>query len=96
MKKKSLKRLVSNISVEYASETMLYGDMKFKIVAENGNDYSRLNVYVYTKEGTLSLVATCGDIELYCPVKYYDDDRRRTRGNVCNLEAAEEYIQKVY
>jgi hypothetical protein len=95
--KKEIEIRVRNESPSYSSETVvLIGGEKYKIVAENGNAYSRLNIYRYTKNGDLGLIACCYDIPNYKRVDYIWDDSRRLAGNRKNMEAAEEYIKKVF
>lgn len=94
--KKEIKVLVRNESATYSSESLAYGDKKFKIVAENGNSYSRLNVYTYTSNGDLGLVACCNDIPQYKNVDYIWNEAQRLRGNAHNIRVAKEYIMKVF
>lgn len=94
--KKEIKVLVKNESVTYSSESLVYGDKKFKIVAENGNCYSYLKVYTYTNDNNLCLVASSGDIPQYKKVDFIDKDEVRLLGNASNIKAAEEYIKKVF
>ena len=93
---KKIKVLVKNESAIYSSETIMFGDKKFKIVAENGNAYSRLNVYMYTQNGDLCQVAYSGDIPNYEYVYFISSDNVRLFGNRKNIKAAEEYIKKVF
>ena len=95
--KKEIEIKVRNESPSYSSETIvLIGGEKYKIVAENGNTYSRLNIYRYTCNGDLGQIACCYDIPNYKRVDYILDDSRRIAGNRKNMEAAEEYIKKVF
>lgn len=94
--KKDIKVLIKKESAKYSSESILFGDNKFKIVAENGNAYSRLNVYMYTQNGDLCQVACSGDIPNYENVNYISSDNMRLFGNRKNIKAAEEYIKKVF
>ena len=95
--KKEIEVRVKNESPSYSSETVvLVGGEKYKIVAENGNAYSRLNIYRYTCNGDLGQIACCFDIPNYKRVDYIWDDSRRLAGNQKNMEAAEEYIKKVF
>jgi len=95
--KKEIEIKVRNESPSYSSETIvLVGGEKYKIVAENGNAYSYLNIYRYTCNGDLGLIACCYDIPNYKRVDYIWDDSRRLAGNKKNIEAAEEYIKKVF
>lgn len=94
--KKEIKVLVKNESARYSSESILFGDEKFKIVAENDNCYSHLKIYRYTDNGDLCQVACCHDIPNYKHVNYIWDDSVRVLGNFTNIKAAEEYIKKVF
>ena len=95
--KKEIEIKVRNESPSYSSETIvLIGGEKYKIVAENGNAYSRLNIYRYTCNGDLGLIACSGDIPNYKYVSYICSDASRIEGNRKNMEAAEEYIKKVF
>ena len=95
--KKEIEIKVRNESPSYSSETVvLVGGERYKIVAENGNAYSRLNIYRYTCNGDLGLIACSGDIPNYKYVDYILDKSSRLAGNRKNMEAAEEYIKKVF
>ena len=95
--KKEIEIKVRNESPSYSSETIvLIGGEKYKIVAENGNAYSRLNIYRYTCNGDLGQIACCYDIPKYKPISYVWSDASRLAGNRKNMEAAEEYIKKVF
>jgi hypothetical protein len=93
-----MKVLVKNESPSYSSETIqdVDGNLKFKIVSENGNSHSHLRIYIYTNNGDLALVANEYDISDYRRVDYIDNDARRQEGNKKNLIAAEKYIKKVW
>ena len=93
---KDIKVLVSNESASYSSETIVYNDNKFKIVAQNGNCYSRMTVEIYTKNGDLGLLATQHDIPDYKYVDYTWDESKRRTGNKNNISAAENYIKKIF
>lgn len=88
--------LVSNESAGYSSETIAYNGNKLKIVAQNGNSYSHLAVYVYTKNGDLGQIANEYDIPGYKKVDYISSDSIRISGNKNNIKAAENYIKKVF
>jgi len=94
---KIVKTLVKSEQPLYSSETVVNdkGD-KFKIVAENGNCYSHLRIYIYTKNGDTCMVANEYDIPVYNEVKYYHSDEERLDGNRANLVAAEAYIENVW
>ena len=95
--KKEIEIKVRNESPSYSSETVvLVGGEKYKIVAENGNAYSRLNIYRYTCNGDLGLIACSGDVPNYVYICYVWSDASRLVGNRKNMEAAEEYIKKVF
>ena len=91
-----MKRLVKNESVGYSSEVIVFDGNKFKIEADNGNSYCHVNIYIFTKNGDLGLIASMGDIPNATYVDYIWDDDRRMLGNTNNIIAAEEYIKKVY
>lgn len=93
-----MKVLVKNESPKYSSETIhdVDSNLRFKIVSENGNAYSHLRIYIYTKNGDIALVANEYDIPDYREVNYIDNDARRQEGNKKNLIAAEKYIKKVW
>lgn len=88
--------LVSNESASYSSETIMYNGNKLKIVAQNGNCYSHLNVNVYTKNGDLGQIANEHDIPGYKHVNYVLDESQRLSGNKANIIAAENYIKKIF
>ena len=91
-----MKRLVKKESVRYSSEVIVFDGNKFKIVAENGNSYCRVYIYIFTKNGDLAIIANKGDIPNATHVDYIWDNDRRMLGNTNNIIAAEEYIKKVY
>ena len=91
-----MKVLVKNESICYSSEVVTYGGNKFKIVAKNGNCYCDTEVYVFTKNGDLALIAVRADIPNAIYVDYIRDDNKRKAGNAKNLIAAENYIKAVY
>ena len=88
--------LTKKASAAYSSESIVFGENKFKIVASNGNAYSRLEIYIYTRNGDLGLIAEGEDVPGYAPVDYIDDNEKRQLGNAKNIRAAEEYIKLVY
>ena len=94
--KKEIKVLAKNESKSYSSESLTFGENKFKVVAENGNAYSKLSIYAYTMDGGLCLVACSGDIPNYERVNYISSDDVRLFGNRKNIKAAEEYIKNVF
>lgn len=91
-----MKLLVKNENARYSSEVIRHGGIKFKIVAENSNAYCNLNVYVFTKDGGLELIANRYDIPNALNVDYLDEDEKRKKGNAKNIRLAEEYIKLVY
>ena len=93
---KQIKVLVSKESKSYSSETIMYNDIKLKIVAQNGNCYSHLDINVYTKNGDLGHIANENDIPGYHYVNYVLDDSERLNGNKANIIAAENYIKKIF
>ncbi len=92
---KKFKVLVQNCTPSYSSESLVVSSgNKYKIVAENGNAYSHLRVYKYTHNG-IDLIACEYDITDYNRVDYIWGDDKRTKGNMYNIKAAEEYILKI-
>ena len=96
MATKKIKVLVKNESAAYSSETIQFGDKKYKIVAENGNDYSHLKIYVYTENDGISLIACAKDIPDYIAVDYIWNNKLRVQGNKINIGAAESYIMCIF
>ena len=96
MATKKIKVLVKNESAAYSSETIQFGNKKYKIVAENGNAYSRLNIYIYTENNGLSLIACANDIPHYIAVNYVLHDKLRVQGNRLNINSAESYIMCIF
>lgn len=96
MKKENIKVLVKKESAKYSSETLLWKERRYKIVAENDNCYSHLKVFVYTNNGDICQVANEHDIPCYEKVDYIYDDSTRICGNRRNITAAEEYIRNVF
>lgn len=94
--KKDIKVLIKKESAKHSSESILFGDNKFKIVAENDNCYSHLKIYIHTHNGDLAQVASEYDIPDYKGVSYISSDNVRLLGNRNNMKAAEEYIKKVF
>ena len=92
---KKFKVLVQNCTPSYSSESLVVSSgNKYKIVAENGNAYSHLKVYKYTHNG-IDQIACEYDITDYNRVDYIWGDDNRTKGNMYNIKAAEEYILKI-
>ena len=92
------KVLIQKEAPEYTSETIYNadGNMKFKIVSENGNSYSHLRIYIYTHNGDLAIVANEYDIPDYKVVSYFHSDEERLADNRANIIAAKKYIKKVW
>ena len=95
-KSNQIKVLVKNETPSYSSETIQYKERKYKIVAENGNSYSHLSVYVYNQDGEISKIANEHDVPNYYSVSYVNSDDARTSGNCRNINAAELYIAKIF
>lgn len=91
-----MKVLVKNESPRYSSETILHKGLKFKIVSENGNAYSHLRLYIYTKNGDLAMIAQEDDVNGYKRVQYHYSNEERILGNTNNIKAAEKYIKAAY
>jgi hypothetical protein len=93
---KQIKVLVNNDTPSYSSESLVVVGTgnKYKIVAENGNCYTHLNVYKYTHNG-IDQIACGYDIPNYKKVNYVWDDDQRMRGNMSNILAAEKYVLKI-
>lgn len=71
-------------------------DHRMKIVVENGNAYSRLQVYTVNIESGLHLLASNGDIPGYEYTDYYLSDNKRIDKNEANIEAAKNWIKQVF
>ena len=92
---KKFEVLVSNESPSYSSESLIVvGGNKYKIVAENGNAYSHLNIYKYT-HNCIDKIACEYDINGYEEVNFMWDDDKRVKGNMRNIQKAEKYILKI-
>ena len=94
--KKEIKVLIKNESPSYSSESILFDGNRYKISSENGNSYSHLRIFRYTQNGDLCQIACEYDIPDYKRVDYIWSDASRIAGNRKNIEAAEEYIKKVF
>lgn len=95
-----MKTLVQNFNYNYCSEVVeqhILGEdnIKFKIVAENGNCYSKLTVYILNQNG-LSEIANKHDIPGYQHVDYVDYPDRRLEVSKANVFAAEDWIKTVF
>lgn len=91
-----MKTLVSTERAGYVSETLSFNGMKFKVVSSNGNCYSHLEIFVYTRNYDLSKIACECDIPDYAGINYVWDDDKRLRYGRNNITAAKKYIKKVY
>ena len=95
-----MKTIVQNFKADYCSEiveqNVIGGDkIKFKIVAENGNCYSKLTIYILNQNG-LQEIANKYDIPGYRHVDYVDYSDRRLEVSKANVFAAEDWIKKVF
>lgn len=81
---------------EFVSVTIDGRDYRMKITVENGNSYSRLQVYTVNIETGLHLLASNGDIPGYKHVDYYLSDNKRIDKNEANIEAAKNWIKFVF
>ncbi|MBP5457833.1 MAG: hypothetical protein J6Y37_15185 [Paludibacteraceae bacterium] len=91
-----MKKLVSNESGSYCSETVEHNGRKFKVVSRSGNAYSHLEVYVYTVDGGLALIANEYDIPGYKYVDYVLSEMLRLPLHKGNVKAAEDYISRAF
>ena len=89
-----MKKLISNEKIGYSSETITHKSKRYKIVCKNGNCYSCMAIYLYTENG-LGFIANEDDIPKYQHVNYALGDDARINIQRQNMEAAEEYIQKI-
>lgn len=83
-------------ATEFVSVTIDGRDYRMKIVVENGNAYSRLQVYTVNIETGLHLIASNGDIPGYKHVDYCISDTKRIDKNEANIEAAKKWIKQVF
>lgn len=83
-------------ATEFVSVTIDGRDYRMKIVVENGNAYSRLQVYTVNIETGLHLLAIGRDIPGYKHVDYYLSDNKRIEKNEANVEAAKNWIKQVF
>ena len=91
-----MKKLISKDEVGYSSEVVMHKGEKYKIVCSNGNSYSKLAIYVFVKDGGLSMLATEMDIPSYRHILYYSDSDVRLKMQYNNILAAEDYIKKIF
>ena len=91
-----MKTLYKKEKFNYCSEVVEHKGKKYKIVAENGNCYSRVCVYVFTKNEDLGLIASEFDINDIRVVDYLDNDEKRLRDSQWNILCAKEYIKLIY
>lgn len=95
-----MKVIVQNFNYDHCMEVVeqniVGGDrIKFKIVAENGNCYSRLNIYILNENG-LQQIADKHDIPDYSHVDYIGNEFIRLEKSKRNIFAAEDWIKKVF
>ena len=83
-------------ATEFVSVTIDGQARRMKIYAENGNCYSRLQVYTVDMETGLHLLASNDDIPGYKHIYYYHSDNERIDGNKANIEAAKNWIKQVF
>jgi hypothetical protein len=83
-------------ATEFVNVTIDGHDRRMKIVVENGNAYSRLQVYTVNIETGLHLLASNEDIPGYKHIYYYNSDNKRIDGNKANIEAAKNWINQVF
>ena len=91
-----MKTLHRKVSPSYSCEVVTYKDNKFKIVAENGNSYCHLDIYVFTQNGDLEEIANFKDFNNAKYVDYARDDERRLNDSVYNIKVAEDFIKAIY
>ena len=87
--------LATNSNSNYASSTILYNKKRFKIVAENGNCYSRLTIYIYCQTG-IAQIASEGDIQGYKWVNYCNKSDERIKEMEDNIKIGIEYIKLIF
>lgn len=83
-------------ATEFVNVTIDGRDCRMKIVAENGNAYSHLKIYTVNIETGLHLLASDDDIPGYKYVDYYLSDNKRIDKNAANIEAAKNWIKRVF
>ena len=92
--------LIKNFSPNYCAtvvkHTMDGKDVRFKIVAECGNSYSHLHIFIQTLNRDFVKVAMEDDIPDYNYVDYIWDEYTRIKKLKDNIKAAEDYIKKVF
>ena len=92
--------LIKNFSPNYCStvvkHTMDEKDVRFKIVAECGNSYSHLHIFIQTLNRDFVKVAMEDDIPDYNYVDYIWNEYTRIKKLKDNIKAAEDYIKKVF
>ena len=91
-----MKKLITKFNYDYCSEVVAFNGKKFKIVSSNDNSYSRLNIYVFTNNGDLALIANRDDVPNYLYVDYIKTKDERLELSLKNIAAAEKYIKAVY
>lgn len=95
-----MKVIVQNFNYDHCMEvveqSIVGGEkLKFKIVVNNGNCYSHLNVYILNDNG-LQSIFTEYDVPGYKSVNYVCDKDVRLRDSKSNIFAAEDLIKKVF
>lgn len=91
-----MKTLYKKENASYCSKVVEHKGKKFKIVANNGNCYSKVCVYVFTKNEDLGLIANEFDINDIRVVDYLDNEEQRLRDSQWNILSAIEYIKAIY
>ena len=95
-----MKVIVQNFNYDHCMEIVeqnqVGGDkIKFKIIAENGNCYSHLKIFILNNNG-LQLIFTEEDIPGYVQVNYICNDDTRLNASKLNIFAAEDLIKNVF
>ncbi len=88
--------MTPSYATEFVNVTIDGRDHRMKIVAENGNSYSHLKVYIVNIDSGLHLLASDEDIPGYKYVDYYISDNKRIDKNAANIEAAKNWIKQVF
>jgi len=90
------KTITPSQATEFVSVTVDGRDYRMKIVIENGNSYSRLQVYTVNMETGLHLIVSNEDIPGYEHINYYLSNDKRIEGNEANIAAAKNWIKQVF
>lgn len=100
VKTNMIKVLSNTMTAGHATEFVIVKtdgyDRRMKIVVENGNAYSRLQVYTVNIETGLHLLASNEDIPGYKHIYYSSSDNERISGNKANIEAAKNWLKQVF